>query len=91
MMITMMKSLQNGMKVLMKKDQVRQFGIRKKKKKKMNMIPTSIWLIYKRKKMSGKKSPPAYKKKWKWNIHGGGHRRRQYSLKQLTIHHLVTH
>nr|QJC63542.1 hypothetical protein [Cacao swollen shoot virus] len=90
MMIMMMKSLQNGMKVLMKKDQVSQFGIRKKKKKKMNTIPTSIWLIYKRKKMSGKKSPPVYKKKWKWNIHGGGHRRRQYSLKQLTIHHLVT-
>nr|QJC63607.1 hypothetical protein [Cacao swollen shoot virus] len=90
MMIVMMKSLQNGMKVLMKKDQVSQFGIRKKKKKKMNTIPTSIWLIYKRKKMSGKKSPPVYKKKWKWNIHGGGHRRRQYSLKQLTIHHLVT-
>nr|CAE81286.1 hypothetical protein [Cacao swollen shoot virus] len=91
MIIMMMKSLQNGMKVLMKKDQVRQFGIRKKKKKKMNMIPTSIWLIYKRKKMSGKKSPPVYKKKWKWNIHGGGHRLRQYSLKQLTIHRLVTH
>nr|ASG91897.1 ORFX [Cacao swollen shoot virus] len=88
MMIMMMKSLQNGMKVLIKKDQVSQFGIRKKKK--MNTIPTSIWLIYKRKKMSGKKSPPVYKKKWKWNIHGGGHRRRQYSLKQLTIHHLVT-
>nr|QJC63547.1 hypothetical protein [Cacao swollen shoot virus] len=87
MMIMMMKSLQNGMKVLMKKDQVSQFGIRKKK---MNTIPTSIWLIYKRKKMSGKKLPPVYKKKWKWNIHGGGHRRRQYSLKQLTIHHLVT-
>nr|QJC63592.1 hypothetical protein [Cacao swollen shoot virus] len=90
MMIMMMKFLQNGMKVLMKKDQVSQFGIRKKKKKKMNTIPTSIWLIYKRKKMSGKKSPPVYKKKWKWNIHGGGHRRRQYSLKQLTIHHLLT-
>nr|CAE81280.1 hypothetical protein [Cacao swollen shoot virus] len=90
-MMIMMKSLQNGMKVLMKKDQVRQLGIRKKKKKKTNMIPTSIWPIYKRKKMSGKKSPPVYKKKWKWNIHGGGHGRRQYSLKQLTIHHLVTH
>nr|ASG91875.1 ORFX [Cacao swollen shoot virus] len=90
MMIMMMKSLRNGMKILMKKYQVSQFGIRKKKKK-MNTIPTSIWLIYKRKKMSGKKSPPVYKKKWKWNIHGGGHRRRQYSLKQLTIHHLVTH
>nr|QJC63597.1 hypothetical protein [Cacao swollen shoot virus] len=63
MMIMMMKSLQNGMKVLMKKNQVSQFGIRKKKKKKMNTIPTSIWLIYKRKKMSGKKSPPVYKKK----------------------------
>nr|ASG91865.1 ORFX [Cacao swollen shoot virus] len=88
MMIMMMKSLQNGIKVLMKKDQVSQFGIRKKKK--MNTIPTSIWLIYKRKKMSGKKSPPVYKKKWKWNIHGGDHRRRQCSLKQLTIHHLVT-
>nr|ASG91887.1 ORFX [Cacao swollen shoot virus] len=56
----------------------------------MNTIPTFIWLIYRRKKMSGKKSPPVYKKKWKWNIHGGGHRRRRYSLKQLTIHHLVT-
>nr|ASG91849.1 ORFX [Cacao swollen shoot virus] len=65
-----------------------QSGIRRKKK--MNTILTYIWLICRRKKISGKKSPPLYKRKGNWNTHGGGHRRRQRSLRLLTTHHRST-
>nr|QJC63537.1 hypothetical protein [Cacao swollen shoot virus] len=91
MMRKRMKSLQNGikvlmrMKILMKKKQLSQFGI--KKRRRMNMILMSTWLICKRKKMSGKKSPPACMKKW--STHGGSHKRRLYFLKRWTTTHLL--
>nr|QJC63527.1 hypothetical protein [Cacao swollen shoot virus] len=53
----------------------------------MNMILMSTWLICKRKKMSGKKSPPACMKKW--STHGGSHKRRLYFLKRWTTTHLL--
>nr|QJC63509.1 hypothetical protein [Cacao swollen shoot virus] len=74
------------MKILMKKKQLSQSGI---KKKKTNMILISTWLICKRKKMSGKKSPLDCKKKQKWSIHGGSHRWRLYFLKRWTTTHLL--
>nr|QJC63499.1 hypothetical protein [Cacao swollen shoot virus] len=53
------------------------------------MILMLTWLIYRRKKMSGKRSPPACKKKRRWSIHGESHEWRLYFLKRWTTPHLL--